>query len=100
VNTKTTIITGASSGLGLECARALLAGDPSWHIVLAVRDIGRGTEAVEQLGEPQRCAVMLEGMQPIDELLRSSGQYGPKVEVPDDADVQTRLLAFIGRDPR
>ena len=58
MNTKTTIITGASSGLGLECARALLAGDPSWHIVLAVRDIGRGTEAVEQLGEPQRCAVM------------------------------------------
>ena len=35
-----------------------------------------------------------------DELLRSSGQYGPKVEVPADADVQTRLIAFIGRDPR
>ena len=29
----------------------------------------------------------------------SSGQYGPRVEVPDDADVQTRLLGFIGRDP-
>lgn len=42
---------------------------------------------------------MLEGMQPLDEVLRSSGQFGPKVEVPADADVQTRLLAFIGRDP-
>ncbi len=55
---KTAIITGASSGLGLECARALLRSDPSWHIVLAVRDTGRGAEAVKQLGEPQRCTVM------------------------------------------
>ena len=44
---KTAIITGASSGLGLECARALLRSDPSWHIVLAVRDTGRGAEAVD-----------------------------------------------------
>jgi hypothetical protein len=38
-------------------------------------------------------------MLPLDDLLRASGQYGPKVEVPEDADVQTKLLAFIGRDP-
>ena len=43
---------------------------------------------------------MLEGMLPMDEVLRQSGQYGPRVPVPDDADVQTKLLAFIGRDPR
>ena len=30
---------------------------------------------------------------------RQSGQYGPRVHVPDDADVQTKLLAFIGRTP-
>jgi light-dependent protochlorophyllide reductase len=58
VNTQTAIITGASSGLGLECARALLHSDPSWHVVLAVRDASRGAEAVTQLGQPQRCAVM------------------------------------------
>jgi NAD(P)-dependent dehydrogenase (short-subunit alcohol dehydrogenase family) len=52
------IITGASSGLGLECARALLRSDPSWHVVLPVRNAGRGAEAVRQLGEPQRCTVM------------------------------------------
>lgn len=27
------------------------------------------------------------------------GQYGPAVPVPDGADVQARLLGFIGRDP-
>ncbi len=62
-------------------------------------DLARATGQDETL-DPQRCALMLDGMQPLDELLRSSGQYGPKVEVPDDADVQTKLIAFIGRDPR
>jgi hypothetical protein len=38
-------------------------------------------------------------MEPIEELMRQSGQYGPRVEVPADADVQTRLIGFIGRDP-
>jgi NAD(P)-dependent dehydrogenase (short-subunit alcohol dehydrogenase family) len=55
---RTAIITGASSGLGRECARALLRSDPSLHVVLAVRDTGRGAEAVKQLGHPQRCTVM------------------------------------------
>jgi NAD(P)-dependent dehydrogenase (short-subunit alcohol dehydrogenase family) len=58
VNTRTAIITGASSGLGIECARALLRSDPSWHVLLPVRDAGRGAEAVTQLGQPQRCTVM------------------------------------------
>jgi uncharacterized protein (TIGR03086 family) len=49
--------------------------------------------------DPDRCAAMLAGMEPMDEVLRSSGQYGPKVEVPADADAQTRLMGFIGRDP-
>ena len=49
--------------------------------------------------DPDKCAVMLEGMLPMDEVLRQSGHYGPRVDVPDDADVQTKLLAFIGRTP-
>lgn len=79
MNTKTAIITGASSGLGLECARALLRSDPSWHVVLAVRDTGRGAEAVGQLGEPQRCTVMrmdlasLASVRAFTETFRGSG---------------------------
>ena len=56
--TKTAVITGATSGLGLECARALLAEDDGWHVVLAVRDPGRGTAAVAELAAPQRCTVL------------------------------------------
>ena len=35
----------------------------------------------------------------VDDVLRTRGQYGARVDVPADADPQTRLLAFIGRDP-
>jgi uncharacterized protein (TIGR03086 family) len=42
---------------------------------------------------------MVEGMGPSDEAMRASGHFGPKVEVPDDADEQTRLIAFMGRQP-
>ena len=55
---RTAIITGASAGLGLECARALLADDQSWHLVLAVRDVVRGAAAVAQIGQQDRCTVL------------------------------------------
>jgi hypothetical protein len=34
----------------------------------------------------------------VDEAMRSSGHFGPRVGVADDADEQTRLLAFMGRE--
>jgi uncharacterized protein (TIGR03086 family) len=49
--------------------------------------------------DPVLSAELFDGMQPIDELLRTSGQYGPRVPVPDDARPQDQLVAFIGRDP-
>ena len=61
-------------------------------------DLARATGQDETL-DADKCAVMFEGMLPMDEMLRESGQYGPRVEVPDDADAQTKLLAFIGRRP-
>ena len=61
-------------------------------------DLARATGQDERL-DPQTCADLLAGMTEIEELLRSSGQYGPPVPVPEDADAQTRLLGFIGRDP-
>ena len=35
----------------------------------------------------------------MDEVLRTSGKYGPRIDVPGDADEQTRLVAFAGRRP-
>jgi uncharacterized protein (TIGR03086 family) len=67
-------------------------------VFLHTWDLARATGQDERL-DPEKCAQMLEGMLPLDDLLRQSGQYGPRVDVPDTADVQTRLLAFIGRHP-
>ena len=61
-------------------------------------DLARATGQDETL-DPEKCAEMLQGMLPMEEALRQSGHYGPRVAVPEDADVQTKLLAFIGRTP-
>ena len=61
-------------------------------------DLARATGQDDTL-DPERCAVMLAGSEPYEDAMRDSGQYGPRVEVPDDADPQTKLLGFIGRDP-
>lgn len=61
-------------------------------------DLARATGQDEAL-DPDRCGDMLAGMEPVEEMLRQSGHYGPRVEVPDNADPQTKLLAFIGRTP-
>jgi uncharacterized protein (TIGR03086 family) len=67
-------------------------------VFLHTWDLARATDQDDRL-DPGYCATLLEGMEPWDEILRSSGQYGPRVPVPGDADAQDRLLGFIGRDP-
>lgn len=63
----------------------------TWDLAAAGgRDAGLDPELAERLRD---------GMAGIEELLRSSGQYGAAVAVPDDADAVARLVGFIGRDP-
>jgi uncharacterized protein (TIGR03086 family) len=61
-------------------------------------DLARATGQDDRL-DADFCAELLAGMQSMEEVMRSSGQYGARVLVKDDADVQTKLLGFIGRDP-
>ena len=42
---------------------------------------------------------LLGGMAQMEDVLRSSGQYGAPVAVAADAPVVDRLMGFIGRDP-
>lgn len=42
---------------------------------------------------------LLGGLASMEEMLRSSGQYGPAQPAPEGADAAVRLAAFIGRDP-
>lgn len=49
--------------------------------------------------EPDLVHDMLLGLQPMDEMLRASGHYGPRIDVSADASEQDRLVAFTGRTP-
>jgi uncharacterized protein (TIGR03086 family) len=61
-------------------------------------DLARATGQDEEL-DPDEVHRMYEGMKSIpDEVLRGE-HFGPRVEVPDDADEQTKLIAFTGRHP-
>ena len=61
-------------------------------------DLARATGLDEAL-DAEAVRRIVEGMEPYDAVLRTSGQYGPRVPVADDADEQTRLLTFMGRRP-
>ena len=61
-------------------------------------DLARATAQDDRL-DANYCRMLYEGMEPMDQVLRQSGQYGARIPVPKDADWQTKLLGFIGRDP-
>ena len=67
-------------------------------VFLHTWDLARATGQDDRL-DAGYAALLLAGMEPMEEIIRSSGQYGPRVPTPADADAQTRLLGFIGRDP-
>ncbi|MEA5550981.1 protochlorophyllide reductase [Anabaena cylindrica UHCC 0172] len=48
----TVVITGASSGVGLQAAKAL-AQTGKWHVVMACRDISKTEQAAQTVGIPQ-----------------------------------------------
>jgi uncharacterized protein (TIGR03086 family) len=59
-------------------------------------DLSRATGQGEQL-DPAAVQVTVEWITPLDERIRVSGGFGPKVDPPPGADAQTTLLCFLGR---
>jgi uncharacterized protein (TIGR03086 family) len=86
---------GPPGEMTLEAAIGMLVvGDVFLHSWDLARATGQDLELDPELAEE-----MLVGMQPIEDLLRASGHYGPAVAVAADAGVGDRLIAFVGRDP-
>ena len=67
-------------------------------VLIHTWDVARATGGDEAL-DADEVHRMLSGAEPYDDMLRASGQYGQRVAVPDDADEQARLIAFMGRQP-
>lgn len=45
----------------------------------------------------EAAAAAHKGLAPMDAMIRRPGFFGPKVDCPEDADAQTKLLSFLGR---
>jgi uncharacterized protein (TIGR03086 family) len=60
-------------------------------------DLARGLGDDHQL-DPELVGHLYRTWEPQTELLAQSGVFDPPVQVPDDADLQTKLLAVLGRD--
>ena len=99
--TKTVLITGSSSGIGLDIARAFLAKGSS--VVLNGRNADKLTASAEKLGHPERVAVVpgsiadpetgeamvraaVETFDSVDVLVNNAGTFGAKpfVDVTED----------------
>jgi uncharacterized protein (TIGR03086 family) len=75
-------------------AEPFVTGDVLVHTWDLAKATGQDTSIDEEFA-----AAMYEGMLPMDDMLRNSGHFGPRVEVPEDADPVGKLIAFTGRTP-
>ena len=68
----------------------------NFDVLVHTWDLARAAGLDERL-DPDEVHRLLEAVVPMDAMLRSPGVCGPKVDPPEGADEQTRLLAFLGR---
>jgi uncharacterized protein (TIGR03086 family) len=59
-------------------------------------DLARAIGAEESLDEDSVRRAYA-ALKPMDAMIRQPGVFGPKLEAPTDADVQTEFLYFLGR---
>ena len=67
-------------------------------LIIHTWDLARATRGDEHV-DADTAAVVLEYLKPNDEILRSTGTFGPKIEPPPGADAAVELLCFAGRRP-
>lgn len=68
-------------------------------VVFHTWDLARATGQDDQLDQAF-VTQAYEGMSQMSDMIRGSGQFGEQQPVPEDATVQDKLFAFLGRDPR
>ena len=83
-----------SSDLHLDRLLPMLTTD----VLVHTWDLARAVGVDPQL-DPELCEVSYETVRPNDERLRASGMFDPALAVPAGADVNSRLVTFLGRNP-
>jgi uncharacterized protein (TIGR03086 family) len=74
----------------------LVAGIITADTLVHTWDFARACGEDERL-DPDAAQRAYEFLVPLGEAMRGTGRFGPAIDAPPDADVQTRLLAFSGR---
>lgn len=59
-------------------------------------DLARAVGGDEQLDE-EAVRFAYSALAPLDQMIRVAGVFGPRIDVGDDADLQTQFLSFLGR---
>jgi uncharacterized protein (TIGR03086 family) len=85
---------GRSGEMPVEMSLGIRLSD----LLVHTWDLARATGGDERLN-PDVAAIVLERLKPNDEVLRSSGTFGPKIDPPAGADAAVELLCFTGRNP-
>lgn len=67
-------------------------------VFLHAWDLAVATEQDDRL-DPEFALELLDGFRTVEPMLRASGQFGEQQPVAEDASIQAKLIAFIGRDP-
>lgn len=81
-----------------EMPGAMMAGIAFFEHLTHAWDLAKATGQDAELPE-DLAAECLEAITPMDAMFRMPGVCGPKVEVPDDASISDKLVAFAGRRP-
>ena len=88
----------ADTPLGRQSFEAAIAAIVIGDVLVHTWDVARACGLDERL-DPAEVHVLVTEMDGMGEAMVASGHYGPPVEVPGDADEQTRMLALTGRTP-
>ncbi len=70
----------------------------SSDVLVHTWDLARAVGGDERLDQ-DAVGHTFEGLKPMDAMLRRPGVFGPKVDAPEGADLQTQFLCFLGRQP-
>ena len=67
-------------------------------VVVHTWDVAQAT-GIDDTLDAEEVKRLYDQMLPLDEMVRRGGVFGPRVEVGEDADDQTKFIAFTGRRP-
>ena len=87
-------VEGPMGQVPAEVFLGIMSNDTMIHAWDLARAVGADDDLPDDLAQSA-----YEMMAPFDEMLRTSGMFGPRIDVDDSATATERLVAFSGRQP-